>query len=187
MKGAHLILGVTGSIAAFKAAELTRRLMAAGADVRVIMTESAQRFVAPLTFGSLSHRPVLTSMWDRPHQPQPIHIELATWADRLVVAPASANFLGKLANGIADDLLACTAISLAEPPVVAPAMNDAMYRHPAVQANIETLKKRGCVFVGPVRGRLASGKLGMGRFAEPEAIVKAVRAALRPRTRRTRQ
>ena len=178
MKKTHLILGVTGSIAAFKAAELTRRLMAKGMDVRVVMTESAQRFIAPLTFVTLSRQPVLTDMWDRVPQTDPVHVELAAWADLLLVAPASADFLGKLANGIADDLLSCTAISVTKPPVIAPAMNDAMYRHPAVQENIAVLKKRGCVIVGPVRGRLASGKVGMGRLAAIDDIVKAVRSAL---------
>ncbi len=112
MKGAHILLGVTGSIAAFKAADLTARLTKDGAEVTVIMTESAQRFVAPLTFETLARRPVITSMWDRTAEVEPVHVELADWADLLVVAPATANFIGKLAHGIADDMLSCMAITM---------------------------------------------------------------------------
>ena len=184
MKGAHILLGVTGSIAAFKAAELTGRLATAGAEVTVIMTESAQRFVAPLTFETLARRPVLTEMWTRAPVPEPAHVSLAEWADVLVVAPASANFLGKLANGIADDLLSCMAISVPTPPIIAPAMNDIMYRNPAVQQNITVLKRRGCTFVGPVKGRLASGKVGLGRLAELDDILRAIRAALGKKPKR---
>ena len=178
MKGARILLGVTGSIAAFKAAALTSRLVGDGAEVTVLLTESAARFVAPLTFETLSHRPVLTDMWTRTPYPEPVHVGLAEWADLLVVAPATANFLGKLAHGIADDLLSCTAISVAKPPVIAPAMNDSMYRHPAVQQNVKLLQQRGCILVGPARGRLASGKVGIGRLAELDEIVRAVRTAL---------
>ena len=134
MKGAHILLGVTGSIAAFKAADLTAGLTRDGAEVTVIMTESAQRFVAPLTFETLARRPVITSMWARTTEIEPVHVELAEWADLLVVAPATANFIGKLAHGIADDMLSCMAITMTRPPLIAPAMNDNMYRHPAVQA-----------------------------------------------------
>ena len=184
MKGARILLGVTGSIAAFKAAELTRQLVEAGADVNVIMTESARRFVAPLTFETLSRRPVLVDMWTRATVAEPVHVRLAEWADLLVVAPATANFLGKLANGIADDLLSCTAISVNTPAVIAPAMNDAMYRSPAVQQNVRMLQKRGCIIVGPVRGRLASGKIGVGRLAEFDDILRAIRTALGPKRKR---
>ncbi len=187
MKGSHLLLGVTGSIAAFKAANLTVRLVDAGAEVTVIMTDAARHFVAPLTFETLSRRPVLTSMWDRTEQPEPRHVELAEWSELLVVAPATANLLAKLANGIADDLLTCLAMAVKKPPVIAPAMNDAMYRHPAVQKNLRTLKERGCSIVGPVRGRLASGKVGMGRMAEIEDIIAAIRTALRTAKRRSKK
>ena len=178
MKGAHILLGVTGSIAAFKAADLTAHLTKEGAEVVVIMTRGARRFVAPLTFETLSRRPVITSMWSRAQAIEPIHVELSDWADLLVVAPATANFIGKLAHGIADDMLSCTAIAVKTPPLIAPAMNDRMYRHPAVQANIRTLQERECVFVGPVEGRLASGKIAMGRMAEIEDIVAAIRKKL---------
>jgi len=178
MKDSHLILGVTGSVAACKSAELTTRLVKAGVEVTVIMTDAAQRFVAPLTFETLSRRPVVTDMWSRTRYPDPVHISLAEWADLLVVAPASANFLGKLANGIADDILSCTAISVKHPPVIAPAMNDRMYNHPAVQRNIEVLKERDCAFIGPETGRLASGKMGIGRLAEPDDIVAVIQSEL---------
>ncbi len=178
MKGSHLLLGVTGSVAAFKAADLTARLVDADAEVTVVMTEAAQRFMAPLTFESLSRRSVLTSLWDRTEVREPRHVEMADWADLLVVAPATANFLGKLANGIADDLLSCLAMAVQRPPLIAPAMNDAMYHHPAVQQNLRILKERGCAIAGPVRGRLASGKVGMGRMAKIEDIIVAIRMAL---------
>ena len=179
MKGAHVLLGVTGSIAAFKAADLTAGLTKDGAEVTVIMTESAQRFVAPLTFETLARRPVITSMWVRADEVGPAHVELAEWADLLVVAPESANFIGKLAHGIADDMLSCMAITMTRPPLIAPAMNDNMYRHPAVQENLRTLRRRGCTFVGPVVGRLASGKVALGRLSDVEDILSAIRRALK--------
>ena len=184
MRPPRLLLGVTGSIAAFKAADLTARLTKEGAEVTVIMTEAAQRFVAPLTFETLSRRPVVTSMWERAPVLEPLHVELADWADLLVVAPASANFLGKLAHGIADDMLSCTAITVAKPPLIAPAMNDNMYRHPAVQANLRALRARGCVFVGPVEGRLASGKIALGRLAEVDDILAAIHRTLKTTRRK---
>lgn len=179
MKGAHVLLGVTGSIAAFKAADLTAGLTRDGAEVTVIMTESAQRFVAPLTFETLARRPVITSMWVRTTEVEPVHVKLAEWADLLVVAPATANFLGKLAHGIADDILSCMAITMTRPPLIAPAMNDNMYRHPAVQENIATLSRRGCTFVGPIVGRLASGKIALGRLSDVDDILSAIREALK--------
>ena len=179
MKGAHILLGVTGSIAAFKAADLTAGLTQGGAEVTVIMTESAQRFVAPLTFETLARRPVITSLWVRTAEIGTTHVALADWADLLVVAPATADFIGRLAHGIADDVLSCTALAVARPPLIAPAMNDNMYRHPAVQENIRTLRRRGCTFVGPVVGRLASGKIALGRLSDVEDILSAIRRALK--------
>lgn len=179
MKGAHILLGVTGSIAAFKAADLTAKLVTAGADVQVIMTESAQRFVTPLTFETLSRRSVVTSMWVRTPQPEPVHVSLAGWTDLMIVAPATATFLGKFAHGIADDILNCMAITVTTPPMIAPAMNDNMYRNPAVQANVKILQKRGCRFIGPVEGRLASGKVAVGRLADVDEILKAIQSALK--------
>jgi len=181
LEGARVLLGVTGSVAAYKAADLTVRLKEAGASVRVILTEAAQRFITPLTFETLSREPVLTGMWERSQFPEPRHVTIAEWAQILVVAPASADIIGKLACGIADDLLSCLALAISKPPVIAPAMNDAMYRHPAVQENIERLRQRGCVFVGPVEGRLATGKVGIGRLAPVEDIMAAIEGALQMR------
>ena len=178
MKNRHILLGVTGSIAAFKAADLTARLTAAGAEVTVILTESAQKFITPLTFESLSHRQVLASMWQRSTLPEPVHVSLAEWTDLMVVCPASANFMAKLAHGIADDLLSCMAITVTRPPIIAPAMNDAMWRHPATQANYQLLQQRGCAFIGPIEGRLASGKIGIGRLANLDDIFAAIQSAL---------
>jgi len=179
IEGARIVLGVTGGIAAYKAAELTSRLVQAGADVTVVMTESAQRFVAPLTFETLSRRPVVTDLWERAITREPAHIGLAEWADLLVIAPATANCLGKLANGLADDMLSCLALAVKTPPLLAPAMNDRMVKHPAVKANLSLLKKRGCVIIGPARGRLASGKTGTGRLTDIDAIIAAIESALK--------
>ncbi len=187
MKGRHILLGVSGSVAACKAAELTTQLVRAGAEVVVIMTDGAQRFVTPVTFEALSRRPVITSLWKRTQFQEPAHVTLAEWTDLLVIAPATANVLGKLAHGLADDMLSCMALAVPRPPLIAPAMNVNMYNHPAVQDNIRLLKRRGCVFVGPVEGRLASGRVGLGRMADVKDIAKAVETALAPRRRAARR
>ena len=178
LTGRRVALGVTGSVAAFKAAALTSRLVQEGARVTVVMTAAAQRLVGPATFESLSRAPVVTDLWERAQALQPAHISLAEQAEALLVAPATANFLGKLAHGLADDALSCLALAADCPVVIAPAMNDRMYAHPAVQANVALLKERGCVFVGPVEGRLASGKVGRGRLAELGDILAALRDVL---------
>jgi len=176
--GARILLGVTGSVAAYKAADLTVRLREAGASVRVILTEAAQRFITPLTFEALSREPVLTGLWERTQHPEPVHVNLAEWADLLVIAPATADAIARVACGLADELLYCMALAVSRPPVMAPAMNDAMYRHPSVQENLERLRSRGCIIVGPVEGRLATGKTGIGRLAPIEDIVAAIETAL---------
>ena len=178
MKDQHIILGVTGSIAAFKAADLTARLVAADARVTVILTASAQQFIRPLTFRSLTPDPVITDLWQQTGPAQPVHVSIAARADLLLVAPATANIIGKMANGLADDMLSCTAISVACPIVIAPAMNDCMYGHPVVQQNITKLRELGCTFVGPEKGRLASGRVGMGRLADLDVILRAAEDAL---------
>ena len=175
----RILLGVTGSVAAFKAAQLTSRLVHDGARVTVIMTAAAQKLVGAPTFEALSRSPVVTDLWQRAQTLQPAHIALAEQADVLVVAPATANFVGRLANGLADDALTCTALAVTCAVILAPAMNDCMYAHPAVQQNVRILQQRGCVLVGPVEGRLASGKVGRGRMAEVGDILAAVRAALK--------
>jgi phosphopantothenoylcysteine decarboxylase / phosphopantothenate---cysteine ligase len=167
-----VLLGVTGSIAAYKAALLARLLIDAGADVRVILTPSAERFVGADTFAALTGNPVHTSLWDRPGEV--VHVRLAHDADVVVVAPATAHVLAKLATGIADDLLTSTLLEAPGPLVLAPAMHTGMWQHPATTSNVATLADRGAHFVGPVIGALAVGDEGLGRMAEPEEIFRAI-------------
>lgn len=180
--GKRIILGVTGSIAAYKAAMIASRLTQEGALVDVIMTEAATRFVTPLTFQALTGRPVYTTMWETETGgglgTHIAHVGLAHEADLLVIAPATAQTLAKLAHGLADDLLSVTALAARCPILVAPAMDVGMYSAPATQANVETLRARGVRFAGPARGRMASGLEGLGRFLEPEEIIWHMRLAL---------
>ncbi|GAB6043437.1 bifunctional phosphopantothenoylcysteine decarboxylase/phosphopantothenate--cysteine ligase CoaBC [Endothiovibrio diazotrophicus] len=176
----HILLGVTGGVAAYKCAELTRRLRETGAAVRVVMTEAATRFVAPLTFQALSGQPVRVALFDEQAEAGMGHIELARWADFVVVAPASADFLARLAAGLADDLLATLCLVTAAPIAVAPAMNTRMWEHPATRANCATLAARGVRFIGPAAGGLACGEEGAGRMAEPAEIVAAVAGTRAP-------
>ena len=168
-----IVLGVTGSIAAYKACELVRLFVKRGDDVRVIMTAAAQEFVTPLTFQTLSRNPVGLDQFALPTEWKPEHIAYAE-ADAVVVAPATANIIAKMAHGLADDLLSSTLIATRSPVFVAPAMNDGMWDNPATQANIEILKSRGVRFIDPDSGELACGTEGKGRFAAPEKICKAV-------------
>ena len=169
--GKRILLGVSGSIAAYKAADLASKLTQGGAEVDVLMTHSATRFVTPLTFRSITHRPVLTDLFD-PDSPEAIeHVALAQAAHVLVVAPATAHMLAKLALGLADDPISVTALATGAPLLVAPAMDANMWEHPAVRQNVSTLRERGTVVVGPGEGRLASGLTGWGRLAEtPELL-----------------
>lgn len=174
-----LVLGVTGSIAAYKAADITSRAVKAGYEVHVIMTEAAQKLVCPQTFLTLSRNPVVTSLWDVP-QWQPTHIELAMQADLLLIAPATADILAKMAHGIADDALSTYCLSHTGPVLVAPAMNPRMWAHPATQANCETLRSRGVIFIGPDDGGVACGEGGRGRMSSPEDILWQVKAVKGP-------
>lgn len=169
-----IILGVTGSISAYKACELTRQFVKAGDDVHVVMTDSAAKFVTPLTFLTLSRNPVGTNGFEPMDGWKPAHIELAAKADCFVVAPATANIIAKLANGIADDLLTNVALANKAPVVIVPAMNTAMWENPATQANVQTLVSRGVRIVDTEEGELACGVKGSGRMASCEAIVAAV-------------
>lgn len=169
-----IVLGVTGSIAAYKACELVRLFVKNGDDVHVVMTDHAKEFVTPLTFRTLSRNPVESAMFAGPLEWKPGHISLADAADVLVVAPATANIIAKMANGIADDLLSSVALATKAPIVVAPAMNTGMWENVATQGNIETLKKRGVRFVDVGDGELACGTSGPGRMADPEAIFAVV-------------
>ncbi|HET7453728.1 MAG TPA: bifunctional phosphopantothenoylcysteine decarboxylase/phosphopantothenate--cysteine ligase CoaBC, partial [Thermoanaerobaculia bacterium] len=165
------VLGVTGSIAAYKAAEVVRRLRERGDEVRVVFSRSAEKFVAPLTFSSLSGNSVLADMFAPSSAVE--HVALAGWAEMLIVAPASADAIAKLAHGIADDPLTTYALAHSGPILLAPAMETAMWEHPAVAGNVRVLRDRGVRFVGPAAGPLASGRSGTGRMAEPEEIVEA--------------
>lgn len=176
LDGQRILLCVCGGIAAYKAAELTRQLMAAGAEVRVAMTASAQQFVGTATFQALSGQPVRTSLWDAAAEAAMGHIELARWASRIVIAPATANMLAKLAHGLADDLVSTLCLATTAPVTVAPAMNHRMWLHPATQANIATLRARGVQVIGPDDGPLAEGESGPGRLSEPHDIVTALLA-----------
>jgi len=177
LQGQRLLLCVSGGIAVYKAAELVRRLRDAGAEVQVAMTENAQRFVGAQTFQALSGRPVRTSLWDAAAEAAMGHLELARWADRVVIAPASANTIAKLAQGFADDLVSTLCLATAAPITLCPAMNHRMWLHPATQANVALLRERGARIVGPEDGPLAEGESGPGRLSEPAAIVAALEAA----------
>jgi phosphopantothenoylcysteine decarboxylase/phosphopantothenate--cysteine ligase len=177
LAGRRVLLCVTGGIAAYKAVELVRRLGDAGAVVQVAMTEAAQRFVGAQTFQAVSHLPVRTSLWDASAEAAMGHLELARWAQQVVVAPATADAIAKLAHGFADDLVATLCLATEAPVAVAPAMNHRMWLHPATQANVATLRARGVQVIGPDDGPLAEGESGPGRLSEPEAIVAALAAA----------
>ena len=174
LKGREILVGVTGGIAAYKTAALVSHLVQAGAAVSVVMTEHATRFVGPLTFQTLTGRPVHTDLFASPEVYRAQHIALAERAELAAVAPATANCLAKLAHGLADDLLSTVLLAVTAPLVMAPAMNDRMWDHPAVRANVETLRARGVRFVGPAEGRLACGATGRGRMAEPEEILRVI-------------
>ncbi len=168
-----ILLGVTGSIAAYKAAELVRLFVKNGDDVRVVMTPSATQFVTPLTFQTLSRNPVAVEQFAAPAEWRPEHVALADWADVVVVAPATANTIAKLRYGLADNLLAATLLASRARLVVAPAMNDGMWDAAPTQENIAVLKERGVVVVPPESGELACGTSGRGRMPEPSAIFAA--------------
>jgi phosphopantothenoylcysteine decarboxylase/phosphopantothenate--cysteine ligase len=176
LTGTRVLLGVAGGIAAYKSADLVRRLRDAGAEVRVVMTANAERFVTPLTFQALSGNPVRSSLWDEAAEAAMGHIELARWADAILVAPATADTIARLAQGRADDLLATICLASSAPLSLAPAMNRQMWVHPAVQANLATLASRGVVLLGPGAGSQACGEVGEGRMLEPLEIVAALEA-----------
>lgn len=171
LKGKHIILGVTGGIAAYKSVTLLRLLTKAGAEVQVVMTPAAKEFVAPVTFASLSQKPVVSEFFTANTGEWHSHVDLGLWADAMVVAPATASTIGKMANGIADNMLVTTYLSAKEPVWIAPAMDLDMMRHPSTGANIERLRSFGNHIIEPGSGALASGLSGKGRMAEPEEIV----------------
>ncbi len=178
MRGKHVLLGVTCGIAAYKSAELVRRLVERGAEVQVVMTASAREFIGATTFQALSGRPVRDSLWDAAAEAAMGHIELARWADLVLVAPASADFLARLAIGRADDLLATLCLATSAPIVVAPAMNQQMWANVATQANVATLTQRAVRILGPASGEQACGEIGPGRMLEPTEIADLVEPLL---------
>ncbi len=176
LTGRHILLGVTGGIAAYKSVYLARLLGEQGAEVRVVMTEAAERFVGHQTFAAITGNPVERALFDGPSVSP--HTELAGWAELLVVAPATTNLIGRLANGLADDLLTNTLLAARAPVVIAPAMHTEMWEHPATQRNVARLREDGHQIVGPDSGELAGGDIGPGRMSEPEAILAVVEKLL---------
>ncbi|MFH1928509.1 MAG: bifunctional phosphopantothenoylcysteine decarboxylase/phosphopantothenate--cysteine ligase CoaBC [Chloroflexota bacterium] len=178
LEGKRVVLGITGGIAAYKAADLASKLVQAGAIVDVIMTEAATRFVTPLTLQTLTHRPVSLDMFRLLEETDMTHIALSERADVIIVAPVTANTIAKLAHGLADNLLTATILATRAPVLLAPAMNADMYANPATQANLRTLKERGFFIDGPAHGRLASGRVGWGRLVAVGQIIEAARQTL---------
>jgi len=179
LQNLNILLGVTGGVAAYKAVDLASKLTAAGAGVRTVMTEAACQLVGPKSFEAVTGSAVSTTMWDSPEEYTINHIALADWADLVVVAPATADIIGKIANGICDDLLstilcACWPLTQSGRTLLAPAMNKNMWANPAVQNNVTTIKKMGIQLIGPVEGRLACGAEGPGRMAETKDIFEAI-------------
>ncbi len=171
LENRHILLGISGGIAAYKAAELTRRLVEAGAEVQVVMTDAAKAFISPLTMQAVSGRPVRDTLLDPAAEAGMGHIELGRWADLVLVAPATADFVAKLAGGMAGDLLSTVCLATSAPVYLAPAMNQAMWRKPATQRNIVTLENDGIIIVGPASGDQACGDVGPGRMTEPADII----------------
>ncbi len=172
-KTKQVVLGVCGSIAAYKAGDIIRRLQEVHCEVTVIMTKEAAEFITPLTLSSLSGKNVYSDMFDKDSW-RMAHIELSRRADAVLIAPATANVIGKLANGLADDLLTTFVVTCRAPVFIAPAMNDEMYANAIVKDNCAKLKKHGFKFIGPVQGKLACGTVGVGHLAEVEDIIKAI-------------
>ena len=178
-KAGPVILGVTGSIAAYRACDIISALRKESIDVQVVLTKEAAEFITPLSVQTLSCNKVITEMFAMPEKWEPIHTSIADKAAIILIAPATANIIGKLASGICDDILTCDTYATKAPVLIAPAMNEKMYRHEIVQANIAKLKTIGYKFVGPIKGRLACGHEDIGHIAETSDIVKEVKKILR--------
>ena len=178
-KNKEILIGVTGGISAYKACELIRILRNKGHGVRAALTKNAAEFVTPLTFRTLTARPVAMEMFGNDLQWEPEHIALADSVDLIAVVPATANFIAKLANGLCDDIISCVITAAKAKVLIAPAMNDNMYKHPAVKENLKKLKSFGYTIVGPVKGALACGRAGVGHLAEVETIAKQIEKLLK--------
>ena len=177
LKDKTVVLGITGGIPDYKAADIASKLTHAGARVEVVMTDAATRFITPLTLRNITHRPVVTDMFEMTSEYSEEHIALAEAADVVAIVPATANTIARLAAGMADNMLGCVVLATEAPVIIAPAMNDVMYKNAITQENIAKLKARGFTFIDPEYGRLASGKMGQGRLAENEKIIKAIEEA----------
>lgn len=178
-KHGSVILGVTGSIAAYRACDIAGALSKEGLDVQVVLTKEAKEFVTPLSLQTLSHNKVVSDMFELPEKWDPVHTSLADRANLVLIAPATANVIGKLASGICDDLLTCVVFAAKAPVLIAPAMNEKMYGHEIVQENIAKLKRIGYKFIGPVKGHLACGHVDMGHIAETAEIVREAKRLLK--------
>ncbi len=174
LKGKHIILGITGSIAAYKAAMLLRELVKEGAEVQVVITPAGKQFITPVTLSALSGKPVQSDFFANADGTWHSHVDMGQWADLMLVAPASASTIGKMANGIADNLLVTTYLSMKAPVIIAPAMDLDMFAHPSTQRNIRILTQDGCTIIDPQSGFLASGLEGKGRMEEPRMITEKV-------------
>lgn len=179
LEKANIIVAVTGSIAAYKAVALARELTTAGASVTVVMSDSAVKFVTPLSFQTVTRNQVVTGLWEVVDSYDAEHVSLAKKADCCVVAPATANILGKVACGLADDAVSCLVMTVKCPVIFVPAMNSGMFASPSVQRNLKTLVDWGYTFVGPGQGRLADGTIGVGRMADQDEIITAIKRALK--------
>ena len=177
LQGQRIVVGLGGGIAAFKSVGLVRELMRRGAEVRVVMTEAATRFVGPITFAGLTGKPPVTDLWAEDYAGE-VHVEVGEWADAIVVAPATMNLMARAASGQANDALLATLACARGPVFFAPAMHQRMWSHPATRANVTTLRERGAIIVGPVTGALANGEIGEGRMSEPEDIAEAIESHL---------
>lgn len=175
IRNLNILLGVSGGIAAYKVVDLASKLTAAGARVKTVMTENAGRFVGPKSFEAVTGSAVFTSLWSKSEEHRIKHVSLVDWADIVVLAPATANIIGKIANGICDDLLSSTfCVCWQKPILLAPAMNGNMWHNPVVQRNLKILKEMGFNSIGPTKGRLADGTIAEGRMSEPQDILKAI-------------
>jgi phosphopantothenoylcysteine decarboxylase/phosphopantothenate--cysteine ligase len=175
LAGLNILVGVSGGISAYKAVDLASKLTAAGAKVRTVMTENACQLIGPKSFEAITSQPTYTSLWSTTEEHKISHVSLAKWADIVAIVPATADIIGKAANGICDDLLSTTICTCwAKPILLAPAMNEIMWNNPAVQRNIKTIKEMGFEVIGPEKGRLACGAEGMGRMSEPKDILEAL-------------
>ncbi|MBI2871331.1 MAG: hypothetical protein HYY14_06460 [Candidatus Omnitrophica bacterium] len=178
-KGSRVVVCVTGGIASYRSADLVGALRDKGSEVQVIMTEAATRFLGAVTLETLSGRPVVTDLFAPGSNVEPVHTRIANWADGVIIYPASAKVIGKIANGICDDALTCTVVATSAPVFIAPAMNDKMYGHPAVKRNVAALRDMGYRLIEPLVGELACGYTGIGHVASVEAVIKAISKVLR--------